>query len=164
MARYTDDDLLTMLQAVAAELGHPPSASEMNAHDDTASATTYQARFGSWNDALRAAGLETAGYSDDDLCQLLEELAAQLDRRPTADDIAAREDLPNLSTFQDHFGSWNAALEAADLGINQVYAYDEDALRAELAHLTRSLGRVASERDMDETGRYSANAYRTQFG
>jgi hypothetical protein len=161
---YTDTDLLNALERVANEVGQPPSAAEMNAHDDSPSVPTYINRFVSWNDALTTAGLETAGYSDEDLCAILSDFAEKMDRRPTADDPAAYDALPDLSTFIDHFGSWNEALIAAGLGINEVYAHDPAALRAALAWLTRELDRVPSACDMDKKGRFSAGTYLSHFG
>lgn len=59
--RYSDEDLLKMLQAFAKKLGRPPLKAEV----DTAATKglmptgiTYGTRFGSWEKALLAAGLE----------------------------------------------------------------------------------------------------------
>lgn len=55
---YSDEELLNRLQEFAAELGRPPSQNEMNDSGPHA-AQTYADRFGSWNEALKTAGLET---------------------------------------------------------------------------------------------------------
>jgi len=55
---YSDEELLNRLQRFASKLGRPPSQTEMNASGPHA-AKTYGDRFGSWNEALKTAGLET---------------------------------------------------------------------------------------------------------
>jgi hypothetical protein len=51
------EDLITELQRLATEKGHPPEMSEMDTEGEY-SRSTYLSHFGTWNDALRAADLE----------------------------------------------------------------------------------------------------------
>lgn len=104
------------LQRVADTLGRPPTEQEMNEHGRF-SARTYERRFGSWNDGLRAAGLPVQRYrtlSDDDLLDELRRLADTVGRPPTCAEM--REDGHfNPSTYAMRFGSWNDGLRAAGL-------------------------------------------------
>lgn len=52
--RYNRQELILIIQYKAEELGRAPTAVEMK--DPTSSA--YSNRFGSWNNALRVAGLQ----------------------------------------------------------------------------------------------------------
>jgi hypothetical protein len=54
---YERDELLDVLREVAEELGHPPTHAELWEREGLPRPTTYEYRFGSWNQALEAAGL-----------------------------------------------------------------------------------------------------------
>ena len=54
---YETEELLTVLRELAAELGHAPSTSELKAPPDLPADTTYRRRFGTWHEAITAAGL-----------------------------------------------------------------------------------------------------------
>ena len=58
LLRYTDEELISSLQRLAAEVGRTPTMYEINSDARTASHSTYVNRFGSLTDAQKAAGLE----------------------------------------------------------------------------------------------------------
>ncbi len=58
-------------------------------------------------------------YSNERLIEILRNLAAELGRPPTAQELRARRDLPAPITYLRHFGGWNRALEAAGLKPNR---------------------------------------------
>jgi len=119
---YADEQLLAILRDLADELNRTPTVQDMLARD-LPRPGTYIHRFGSWNAALAAAGLETRAwrpdYTDEQLLAVLRDLAAELGRTPSTNDLLARRDLPSPTAYVGHFGSWNAALEAAGLEPNQ---------------------------------------------
>jgi hypothetical protein len=55
---YERDELLSALRDLAEELGHLPSQAELWEREGLPRPTTYKYRFGSWNQALGAAGLK----------------------------------------------------------------------------------------------------------
>jgi hypothetical protein len=55
--RYSRDQLLSILQELAEELGHAPSMAELWERGDLPTPSTYKYRFGRWNAALEEAGL-----------------------------------------------------------------------------------------------------------
>jgi len=55
--RASEEDLPTHLRDLAERLGYPPSSRQMAAFGDYG-VSTYETKFGSWNDALRAAGMK----------------------------------------------------------------------------------------------------------
>jgi hypothetical protein len=71
---------------------------------------------------------------------------------------------PHAWTFQDRFGSFSAALEAAGFDPNPGTKRSEAELLDELVRLTRELGRPPSEQDMDEKGAHGATTYRKRWG
>lgn len=164
MTEYTDEDLLDGLRTLGEVVGGRPTVADLGERDDLPTYGTYRRRFGSWGEALEAAGFETGSVSKADCIEMLQDLAADLGRTPTHEDVNEREDLPHVWTFQDRFGSWSAALKAAGFGSNPGTPIDDETLLDELESLTRELGRVPSGRDMDEHGAFSENVYLRHFG
>jgi hypothetical protein len=99
------------------ELGHVPSSREMDAHGKF-SRVTYRNRWGSWNEALEAAGLtprtQAQKLSRTDLLDELRRLADDLGRVPTTTDMADHGAYSH-SIYYARFDSWSAALEASGL-------------------------------------------------
>lgn len=125
---FTDDELLDELRRLANKLGTTPTADQMNRHKETPHSWTYEERFGYWNEAVRAAGLEpnvrggtarSRGHSKGALIAKLQEFAETMDREgaPTAREMDRRsktdEDWPCQSTFRNVFGSWAQAVALA---------------------------------------------------
>lgn len=127
--RFTDEAMLGALQVVALRLGRSPTQSEWERLKARPTSTIYYERFGSWTDALHAAGLEATHYQphvliDRATCLASLRLAERfLGRRPKTSDYrhdaplraALREaELPTASsTIKVHCGSWSAALKDA---------------------------------------------------
>ena len=63
--RRTDEELLAALRALAADCGERPTAAMVAGREDMASPGTYGYRFGSWNEALDAAGLATLDHGEE---------------------------------------------------------------------------------------------------
>lgn len=118
--RVSTESLLDDLSAVRAELGYTPTREEYEEHGEYSSATISQ-RVESWDMAAEKAGIEPRNskvHPDEKLITVLEELAENLERTPTVDDLRNRTD-HSVGTYQDRFGSWESALRAADLTPNR---------------------------------------------
>jgi hypothetical protein len=79
---------------------------------------TYHNRFGSWNKALEAAGVETsipqnAVISDKTLIDELQRRANDLERRPSETDMREYGTFAP-KTYRERFGSWTDALRELD--------------------------------------------------
>lgn len=110
------DTLLSDLQAHARELGRAPTFRE---YDDRGQygACTIQRRYGSWNDALRAAGLDVRRRREitrEDVAQDIRRVASDLGRAPSVSEYTDRGQY-SVSTAVDRFGSWSDAKAAHDL-------------------------------------------------
>lgn len=171
-AQYSDDELLSGLREFAEELGRTPTMAEMNEQGPYA-AQTYYHRFGSWINAQEEAGLEVddnnvpAKLSKEELLTALQNLADELDRVPTSDDM--KEHGPHgLSTYYDNFGSWSNALEAANLyggeRRNQGEKISKKELLTELQDLASELGGTPTVAEMNEQGQYASSTYTQRFG
>jgi hypothetical protein len=161
---YTEDELIEMLQELAGTVDGRPTVSDLQAHEDSPSYPTYTRRFGSWDGALEAAGLRPSTLDADALVEMLHELAAETGETPTVEMVNDAAETPHVWTFQDRFGSFSAALEAAGFEPNTGTKRSDADLLDELARLTRELGRAPSELDMDEAGAYGATTYRERWG
>ena len=111
------ETLLEDLRELADELGEPPRFKEMVEHGDHR-ARTYTKRYGSWAEALEAAGLDpdervgsTQQVSTDVLIAHPHRLRDELGKEPASD--VARDGEYALATYQRRFGSWGDAATAA---------------------------------------------------
>jgi len=110
--RPTDDELLADLHRLREERDKVPSL--LDVHDDGQyTETQYRNRFGSWSEALEAAGFDAdRGPTDEELLAELRRLRDELDKRPSMADMTDHGAY-GCSTYQRRFGSWSAALEEA---------------------------------------------------
>lgn len=121
--RYTDEELLDGIRAVARQLGRAPTQEEYRSktHElGLASILTLAKRFGGWQQSLVAAGLTplprartftTRRKWDADACwQALEAVAHQLGDPPRFQTYVmlstGRDDLPSGPTVRNQLGRW----------------------------------------------------------
>jgi Homing endonuclease associated repeat len=142
--RYSDEQLITELQASARRLGRSPTMREFAADQATpVHPQTIVERFGSWNTAKRAAGLVPRRFATrEDLLEMLRELGRELGRLPVARDLEARRgQMPSKSLYWHTFGSLRAALREAGFDVPLGEERLERAI-SQGADLARDLGRL----------------------
>jgi hypothetical protein len=100
-------------------------------------------------------------YSQQQLIEKLQEMAARLGRSPTSVEATADPDVPSHTTYVKHFGSWTAALRAAGL---PVVGYDRETLLEMLREAIAELGRTPVGRELAELGLPWAATYAKHFG
>ncbi len=112
----TDEQIIEDLKRVAKILGSSTfSSGDYQKYGEFARGTIFR-RFGTWNDALKKAGLRpyirVSGrkISDDAILQEIERIWVKLGRQPTVTDIKNGISLYSLNTYTRHFGSWRNAL------------------------------------------------------
>jgi hypothetical protein len=116
---YSDRDLIVVVQLAHRALGRPPRPSDLQA--GRPQPKSISRRFGSWDAALRAAGIEppaprqwTRGQIANALCAWAQENG----RRPTYGEWLAGdpdEERPTVALAAARLGSWPLALHAAGL-------------------------------------------------
>ncbi|GAB3411119.1 hypothetical protein GCM10027435_02400 [Haloparvum alkalitolerans] len=164
------EELLADLTRVAEELGHAPTASEMNDEGEYW-VSTYRRAFGTWTASLEAAGLESAASgsrgrpaTDDELLAELERVADEHGAPPS---FQAMEDYGQYGTrtYVRRFGSWNEAVEAAGFEpAEQDSKLSEETLIADLHRLADELGEQPVSTDVVEYGEHSLATYQRHFG
>ncbi|MCX7361699.1 MAG: HNH endonuclease [Alphaproteobacteria bacterium] len=86
---------------------------------------------------------------------------------PLTQDAYAERGSFSVNSIAHHFGSWNAALKAADIPINIVPTKTDEDLFENLADVWRKLGRQPIGRDILRRGglsQFSLGAYEFRFG
>ncbi len=99
--------------------------------------------------------------SDELLLEHLREFAEELGKRPTTREMDT-EGPHSRDTYVSHFGSWNAALEAA--GFDTSVRFSDMALINELQRLTEEYGEPPTPAEMNRNGEFNAGVYRDRFG
>nr|WP_303648831.1 hypothetical protein [Haloarchaeobius litoreus] len=113
---YSDEELISELRSIAADLDRPPRMADVGADDGSPSPSVFRDRFGTWAAALAAAGIETEfkrspQYTDSDLLDALRTLTERVERTPNIDDLNEFDDLPAPATYYRRFESFTEALE-----------------------------------------------------
>jgi hypothetical protein len=119
---YPDHWILGALQVLALQQGHSPSVRDWTGPP---SHTIVKQRFGSWDNALKAAGLPPSAYnrprSREDAFASLRFVRDLLGHWPSWNEFVSHaaelrsQDLPSAaSTIRRHFGSWPNAIRAAN--------------------------------------------------
>ncbi|ACM58521.1 conserved hypothetical protein [Halorubrum lacusprofundi ATCC 49239] len=155
-------DLIADLQRLGEELDRRPKTTDVSEHGAHGLAT-YQRRFGSWREALEAAGFDPYADrpSDDDLLADLHRLHEEREKVPSLLDVED-DGAYSGTAYQGRFGSWSAALDAA--GFDPDRGPTDDELLAELRRLRDELDKRPSMRDMTEHGAYGCTTYQRRFG
>ena len=164
--QWSCSELIAELQRIAADCGRPPTTGDMNDHGN-ASPDTYREYFGSWSEALQAAGFESRANGvripKQKLCTALEELANDLDQPPKSTDMNSIGPYAG-STYLNRFGSWEKACEAAGVKAPEESGVSEEELISALQSLGDTLDKTPLAKDMDEHGNFSAISYWKEFG
>lgn len=98
-----------------------------------------------------------AAYLDE-----LKRLADEIGRSPRRDDMIESGKFSAVA-YQNQFGSWNEALQEAELEPNLRMNISTIELADELHRLADELGRIPRSSDMDKLGKFHSNTYRRHF-
>jgi hypothetical protein len=153
--RYSDEDILGQLRTCAARLGRSPTMREFSDDAETTiHPQTVIDRFGSWNNAKRAAGLVPRRFATkEELLGCLRELGERIGRTPTARDVDAHRGLvPSKSLYWHTFGSLTNALREAGFDV-PVGEERLDRAIEQGESLARRLGRLPRFADWAEARR-----------
>ena len=165
---YSDEDLLDQLRALTKELGRTPRTRDVNVASNCASSGVFRKRFGSFNAALQAAGLDlnpTAKYSDDELLDQLRVLTIELGRTPLIKDVNKSNKCASATTFNVRFASLSNALKIAGLDHNRATKYSDDELLDQLRVLAKKLGKTPCMKEVERSSSCASSSTFSQcFG
>lgn len=144
----SDEDLLNDLRSAATNLnkgtvGHKEYR-QIGKFDDT----TISSRFGSWNNALRAAGLAVSNeinIPDDCLYENLLTLWQHFGRQPRLAELSSPPSKISRGPYKRRFGTWTNALEAFVHFANENHT-ERSAISSDADTFRRTTGRDASLR------------------
>ncbi|HUC87406.1 MAG TPA: DEAD/DEAH box helicase family protein [Candidatus Saccharimonadales bacterium] len=155
MTFYDDkEELKRLLKALAGKLGHTPTGAELEGEPGYPSKGVFEKQFGSWNKALRAAGLTPRSrkdYSRKELIEQLQRLGKRLKRTPRPKDIKADRSVATEATFKRHFGGVEEAIEAAGFGISDhINNHTDRELIKELRKLADEFDYIPTPKEIDK--------------
>jgi len=156
--------LLTDLERVADDLGRPPSRDEYEEHG-AFTGPCFRNHFGSWNNAMEAAGFDInwEPADPDALLADIERLAEELGRTPMQQDVQEHGEYA-VVTYHRHFGSWNAALEKVGLEPTIRRDIPREELLADLRRVDTLVDGRPSRSDHVEHGEFSSMTLADRFG
>jgi len=165
--RIPQDALIAELKRLAAELEKVPAEQDMYGKGRHG-LSTYKDRFGSWNEALAAADLESrpdrTEKSRDALLSEITRIADDLGHAPTKREMRTYGEFSPV-TYRHHFGSWNQAIEAAGFEPQPpMEKIPDEELINELQRLGDAIDGIPTSTDMDRDGNFSAGIYFNRFG
>lgn len=168
---YTEisDQLLDDLREFARRVESAPTATQM-ADEGPWPLSAYKTAFGSWNQALGAAGLNVQKHHNIPVEDLLDEIQRISDGSadgPTAERMRQKGSY-TVSAYINAFGSWRAAVKAAGyepnaLGGRTDHAVSDRELLDEISRLANG-GVPPKKGDMEVDGAYSSTTYENHFG
>ncbi len=161
--KTTKEELIKELERLSNTLGRPPQVSDMNALGEY-SAHTYKKRFGSWNGALEKIGMESESIHNatrDDLINEMQQLAEELGHPPRTEHMDT-EGKYSSTTYQNRFGGWQKALEAA--GFEPFTGISKDELLTAVKSLAKDLDRSPTTKEFNQSTPHSATTCKEKFG
>jgi hypothetical protein len=131
----SDKELLCLLVEFKQNNHRSPTKKEFKNNDNLPDSSIYESRFGSWNKALEAAGLEINNYHSHYSKEIL--ISKILDYIADTGNLPTIRGFKYSSTCIRHFGSLNKAIEAAGFEPNIQNGFGVDTYGLD-GHLYRS--------------------------
>lgn len=159
------EELLEDLEQVNKLLSGPPTMGEYNLKGKF-STGPFLNLFGSWNDALEAAGFEPnrrRDISDSELLENLKHVAASINKPPTIVEYELHGDY-SPSTLSNSFDTWNKALREAGYQPNTIRDISTEVLLSNLQHVGNLIESVPTIVDYDVYGEYGSATLSHKFG
>jgi DNA-binding LacI/PurR family transcriptional regulator len=158
---YSTGELIESIQQVANELGRPPGSSEFTEHG-ISHQETLKHRFGTYTDAIRAAGFEphwVRKKSPDTILEDIQTVTQQLGSPPSRLQYVKYGN-HGIKTIRRHFDLFNNAIRAAGYEPNHERNISDWQL---LADIRQTLGRTGTAEDVRLDCKYSMKPMQRSF-
>jgi len=152
-------------QRVASEMDCCPTREEFSEISNISKNSAVSRFDGSYNNLIIESGFEPNKSFDIGRDDLLNEIKRLNNEYGVVKrELMRKKGKYSPDTCEDRFGSWNDALEEANIDINKIHIVSEEEYLAEIERLEGELGEVPSGHQMNEYGKYEARSYNDKFG
>ncbi len=118
---HTELELLEYIKTFNKEEKRAPTQRDFIGNQKYPSFEVYQKRFGSWNNAIKKAGLNiNHEYTDEQLIVCIKSSGFETGKIPTVKDFSGNPKYPNFTTFIRRFGTWTNTLKHAGYDIDKL--------------------------------------------
>ena len=168
--QYTDSELLSDLGIVAKKLGKNTVTKRECLKHGSFGQQTLSKRFGSWEDALKKAGLSAdrlAHITTEELITDIQNVAKKLGKRSLTLDDYKKSGAYSEQPIRKHFGTWLRALEKAGLVPSVKYPrrFTDEEYFQNIEQMWMVLGRQPRYSEVEKPfSKISAGAYEGRFG
>jgi hypothetical protein len=164
--KRTREELLAELRRLDEDLGHAPSTTDMQAEGEYVY-RTYIDRFGGWQEAVEAAGLdpETINYrlSTDELLNELRFLEEKLDKTPAKWDMSLHGRF-SPAPYLLRWGKWKDVLEEVGMEPENAKQIPDQVLQADLRRVIATICEEPTWGQLNEHSSFSASTFYERFG
>lgn len=154
--KIEDKELIRQVQMLAKELGRAPSLKEFQASPKVSNNWLVRFRFGTWNNFLEAAGLESNHpyrYPNEGLIEQVQMLAKELGRTPSMREFDKDPRTMSVCTIKNRFGSWTNYVRSAGLRQLRPIDHSNDELIEQVLMMAKELGRTPTSIEFNEDSR-----------
>ena len=174
--KYTDEQLLQLLHDFKEKYGRVPSSTDIDKEEGYPRGGIYTYRFGSFQNALKLAGLKREKikndrYSDEYLIKCYKEIVNYYNRQPSLTEIDEyvkdKKNFPSARTFASRFNGIDNLHKLCGFEIDENrLSYQKEFLINELKRFYKENGRVPTSNEFDKanTGYPSRKTYNKYFG
>ena len=160
------EEALQKLIDLGRKTGKTPTQKMVDNDPDMPCKETYRKLFGSFNNALKAAGFEPSQkkVTKEEALQYLINFGERTGKTPTCVAVDADSDMPSVKTYRRLFGSFNNALKSAGFEPNLKYATEEELLQC-LIDLGKKTGKTPTLKMIDNDPEMpSSSTFKKFFG
>lgn len=167
--KFKEEHLIAELRRFHSEFNKIPSSSDFEKLKSNRypSRKSFSNHFGTFNNALRAAGFNVQDkpiYTKDFLISEIHRYISEYGKQPYSREIEEAEGYPSSYHFEKLFGSWNHAIEAAGLKI-RVSQYTNQQLDDAFMSFVNENGRPPKLHEFNDASKYpSFWCYQNRFG
>lgn len=163
--KITDKDLIEELQNFAKKLGRTPRKNETNLKNCKYSVNAYKRAFGTWNNALKAAGFQvTQGRtSTEEFLKEIKRVAKKISKSPSLEEFEKETTLKSFA-IRSHFDSWTDAVEKAGLIPSTIPKFTNEEVKEEVKKVFDLFGMVPTWDLFNANSKISAETVKNHFG